>query len=202
MGVAKKNKRVQEAVALAAAAIKEGKLQLPKLGDKRKFGVDTSPKPFGTITRLNETPSHPSVTPGCPTFVERPRAPGRRKGPLTPPKPPLLVNDATYAVEQVISIIKEEDIDDCDEYDPVAIGEFGLQDLAKVFPLHFFILFYLFLDTHYLSPAYSSACLSFRQWWVRMKIIELRCGNYEDQVINLWKHVKGYNEVIKELQAH
>ena len=27
--------------ALVAVAIKEGKLQLPKPGDKRKFGVDT-----------------------------------------------------------------------------------------------------------------------------------------------------------------
>uniref|UniRef100_A0A7N2LHS7 Uncharacterized protein n=1 Tax=Quercus lobata TaxID=97700 RepID=A0A7N2LHS7_QUELO len=99
--------------------------------DKRKFGVDTSLKPFGTITRPKETPSHPLVTPGCLVFVERPRAPGRGKGPLTPPKPPLLINDATYIVERVMSIIKEEDIDDCDEYAPTAIGESRLHDLAK-----------------------------------------------------------------------
>ncbi|KAK9998088.1 hypothetical protein SO802_017691 [Lithocarpus litseifolius] len=83
--------------------------------------------------------------------VKRSRAPGRGKGPLTPPKPPLLVNNATYAVEQVMSIIKEEDIYDCDEYAPVAIGESRLHDLVKV--------------------------------------------------VNLRKHVKGNNEVIKELQG-
>ena len=42
VSVAKKNKRVQEAAALATIVIKEGKFQLPKPGDKRKFGVDTS----------------------------------------------------------------------------------------------------------------------------------------------------------------
>nr|POE53759.1 hypothetical protein CFP56_23299 [Quercus suber] len=31
-----------------------------------------------------------------------------------------------------MSIIKEEDIDDCDEYAPAAIGESGLHDLAKI----------------------------------------------------------------------
>lgn len=35
---------------------------------------------------------------------------------------------------------------------------------------------------------------------VRMKTLELRCGDYEDQVVNLWKHLKNNNEVIKELQ--
>nr|POF05074.1 hypothetical protein CFP56_35635 [Quercus suber] len=94
-----------------------------------------------------ETP-HPFETPGRPASVERPRALGRGKGPLTPPKPPLLVNDATYAVEQVMSIIKDEDIDDCDEYAPVAIRESGLHDLAKTM--------------------------------VRMKTLELRCGDYKD----------------------
>uniref|UniRef100_A0A7N2R4R3 Uncharacterized protein n=1 Tax=Quercus lobata TaxID=97700 RepID=A0A7N2R4R3_QUELO len=131
-GAAKKNKRVQEVTALAAAAIKEGKLQLSKPGDRRKFGVDTSPKPFGTITHPKETPSHPSMTPSRLASVECPRAPSRGKGPLTPPKPPLLINDATYAVEQVKSIIKEEDIDDCDKYAPTTIEESGLHDLAKV----------------------------------------------------------------------
>ena len=36
---------------------------------------------------------------------------------------------------------------------------------------------------------------------VGMKTIELRCGDYEDQMINLRKHVKNNNEVIKELQG-
>ena len=39
-----------------------------------------------------------------------------------------------------MSIIKEEEIDGCDKYAPTTIGEFGLHDLAKVFPLHFFFL--------------------------------------------------------------
>ena len=34
---------------------------------------------------------------------------------------------------------------------------------------------------------------------VRMKTLELRRGDYEDQVVNLQKCVKGNNEVIKEL---
>lgn len=42
MGAAKKNKKVQEAATLATVVIKKGKFQLPKPGDKRKFGVDTS----------------------------------------------------------------------------------------------------------------------------------------------------------------
>lgn len=79
------------------------------------------------------------MTLGLPASVERLRALGRGKGPLTPPKPPLLVNDATYVMEQVMSIIKEEDIDDCDEYDPGAIRESGLYEFVKVFPLHFFL---------------------------------------------------------------
>ena len=83
----------------------------------------------------------------------------REKGPFTPPKSPLLVNDATYAVKRVMSIIKEEDIDDCDKYAPIAIRESGLHDLAKVFPFH---LLFLFIDTHYSSPSYSFARLSFR----------------------------------------
>ena len=80
------------------------------------------------------------MTPGHLASVEHPRAPGRGKGPLTPPKPPLLINDATYAVERIMSIIKEEEIDGCDKYAPTTIGESGLHDLAKVFPLHFFFL--------------------------------------------------------------
>ena len=152
VGATKKNKRVQEVAALATATIKEGKLQLPKPSNKRKFGVDTSSKPFETITRPKETPSHPLMTPGCLAFVECPRAPGKGKGPLTPPKPPLLVNDATYAMEQVMSIIKEEDINDCDEFTPAAIGESGLHDLAKVLSSYFTSLFCL-----------SIICLSFIQ---------------------------------------
>nr|POE97689.1 hypothetical protein CFP56_06502 [Quercus suber] len=116
----------------AVVAIKEGKLQLPKLGDKRKFGVDTSSKPFGTITCLKETPSHPLVTPGLLASIKCLRAPGRGKGPLTAPKPPILVNDSTYDMEQVMSIIKEEDIDDCDEYAPGAIGESRLHEFVKI----------------------------------------------------------------------
>nr|POE91132.1 hypothetical protein CFP56_14581 [Quercus suber] len=131
VGAAKKNKRVQKADALATVAIEEGKLQLPMPCHKRKFDVDTSPKPFGTITRPRKTPLHPFMTPSHLASVERHRVPSRGKGPFTPPKPPLLMNDATYVVEQVMSIIKEEDIDDCDEYATVAIGEFGLHDLAK-----------------------------------------------------------------------
>ena len=108
--------------------------------------MDTSPKPFSTISHLKET-LHPSETPSRPTLVERPRALGRGKGPFTPPKPPLLMNDATYAMEQVMSIIKEEDINDCDEYALTTIGESRLHDLAKVFPLHpsFFLFFFLTL---------------------------------------------------------
>ena len=101
--------------------------------------MDTSLKPFGTITCLKETTSQPSVPPGLLAFVDRSRAPGRGKGPITPPKPPLLVDDATYAVEQVMFIIKEGDIDDCDEYAPGAIGASGLHEFVKVFPLHFFL---------------------------------------------------------------
>nr|POE53760.1 hypothetical protein CFP56_23300 [Quercus suber] len=99
VGAAKKNKRVQKVAAFATATIKEGKLQLSKLGEKRKFAVDTFQKPSRTITCSKETPSHPLVTLGCLASVEHLRALGRGNGPLTPPKPPLLVNDATYAVE-------------------------------------------------------------------------------------------------------
>jgi len=160
VGAAKKNKKFQEAATLATVVIKKGKFQLPKPGDKRKFGVDTSQKPFGTITHSKETPIYPLVIPSRPAFVEHPRAPGRGKGPFTPPKPPLLLNDDIYAVERVMSIIKEEDINDCDEYAPTAFGESGLHDLAKVFLFHFFF----WVNTHYSSPSCSSARLSFRQW--------------------------------------
>ena len=114
--------------------------------------MDTSPKPFGTITHPKETPSHHSVTPGRPASTKHPRAPGREKGPLTPPKSPLLINDATYAMERVMSIIKEEDINDCDEFALTTIGESGLHDLAKVLSSYFTSLFCL-----------SIICLSFIQ---------------------------------------
>nr|POF18990.1 hypothetical protein CFP56_26422 [Quercus suber] len=162
----------------------------------RKFGVETSLKPFRTITRLKETPSHPSMTLGHPASIECPRAPGKGKGPFIPPKPPLLVNDATYAVEQVISIIKEEDINDCDEFTPIAIGESGCIILPRYCPLTslpFFV--YLFSAFH----LFNSLCAF--QAMVRMKTFELRCGDYEDQMVNLWKRVKNNNEVIKELQG-
>ena len=72
-----------------------------------------------------------------------------------------------------MSIIKEEDINDCDEYAFTAIGESGLHDLAKVFPFHFFFSFFfifffifvfVFVNTHYSSLSCSFAYLSFRQW--------------------------------------
>ena len=75
-GAAKKNKRVQEAAALAEAAIKEGKRQLPKSSDKRKFSANTSLKPFGTITCPKETPPHPSMTPSHSALVKCPRVLG------------------------------------------------------------------------------------------------------------------------------
>uniref|UniRef100_A0A7N2LH96 Uncharacterized protein n=1 Tax=Quercus lobata TaxID=97700 RepID=A0A7N2LH96_QUELO len=50
---------------------KEGKLQLPTPGEKRKFIMDTSPKTFGTITRPKKTPNHPSSTPACLASIDR-----------------------------------------------------------------------------------------------------------------------------------
>uniref|UniRef100_A0A7N2MSK0 Uncharacterized protein n=1 Tax=Quercus lobata TaxID=97700 RepID=A0A7N2MSK0_QUELO len=130
VGTTKKNKKVQEVATLVAAAIKEGKLQLPKPGEKRKFSVDIFPKTFRTVTRLKETPNRPSVTLARSASIDRPR---------------------------------EEDIDDCDEYALASIGESGLHDLVKT--------------------------------------LELRCGDYEDQVVKLQNHLKSNNEVIKELQG-
>ena len=46
-GAAKKNKNVQKVVALAAIVIREGELQVPRPGEKRKFSVDTSPQILG-----------------------------------------------------------------------------------------------------------------------------------------------------------
>lgn len=39
-----------------------------------------------------------------------------------------------------MSIIKDKDINNCDEYALAVIGEFGLHNLAKAFPLHPFFL--------------------------------------------------------------
>ncbi|XP_030967464.1 uncharacterized protein LOC115987987 isoform X1 [Quercus lobata] len=164
---AKKNKNVQKVAALATSAIREGKLQLPTPGEKRKFIVDTSPKTFGTITRPKETPNHPSSTPACSASVDRLRVHDKGKGPFTPPKPPLLVQDASYAVEQALFIIKNEDIDDCDEYATSSIIVSELHDLIKAM--------------------------------VRMKILELRCKDYEDQVVALRKRLENNIEVIKGL---
>lgn len=38
------------------------------------------------------------------------------------------------------------------------------------------------------------------QAMARMKILELRCEDYEDQVVNLWNCLENNNEVIKGLQ--
>ena len=122
----KKHKNVQKATALAATTIREGKLQLPKPREKRKFSMDTSPHTFGTITHPKETPNHPSSTTTYPISLNHLRAPSRGKG------HPLLVHDASFAVKQALSIIREEDIDDCDEYTPTSIGESGLHDLTKL----------------------------------------------------------------------
>ncbi|KAL0004893.1 hypothetical protein SO802_012454 [Lithocarpus litseifolius] len=132
VGANKKHKNVQKAVALTATAIREGKLQLPGLGEKRKLSMDTSPQTFGTVTRPMETPNRPSSTITCPVSSNHPRAPGRGKGPFTPPlKPPLLVHNTFFAVKQALSIIREEDIDDCDEYALASTRESGLHDLTK-----------------------------------------------------------------------
>ena len=132
-GADKKQKNVQKVAALVATAIREGKLQLPGPGEKRKFFMDTSPQTFGTVTHPMKTSNCPSSSTTRPISSNHPRAPGRGKGPFTPPpKPPLLVHDASFAVKQTLSIIREEDIDDCDEYAPTSIREFGLHDLAKV----------------------------------------------------------------------
>lgn len=74
--------------------------------------MDTSPKTFGTVTRPKETPKCPSSTPARPASVDHLRVHDKENGHLTPPKPPLLIQDASYAVEQALSIIKKEDIDD------------------------------------------------------------------------------------------
>ena len=119
--------------------------------------------------------------------IKHPRAPGRGNGPFTPPKPPLLINDDTYAVERVMSIIKEEDINDCDEYASTAIGESGLHDLAKVFPFNFFFSFFFYFFyfcfcfcKYSLLIPFLLICLSVIQAMVRMKTLKLRCRDYED----------------------
>ena len=78
-GAAKKNKKVQKVVALAAIVIREGELQIPRPGEKRKFSVDIFPKTFRTVTRLKETPNRPSVTLARSASIDRPRVPGKGK---------------------------------------------------------------------------------------------------------------------------
>lgn len=89
--------------------------------------------------------------------VDRLRVHGKGKGPFTPPKPPLLIQDASYAVEQAFSIIKEEDIDNCDEYAPGSINESELQGLIKVLS---FSYPFARLSTICLFPNQLSTCLS------------------------------------------
>ena len=44
------------------------------------------------------------------------------------------------------SIVKKEDIDDCDEFAPASIGEAVFHDLAKVFTLSYFVNFLYIVD--------------------------------------------------------
>ena len=75
-GDAKKHKNVQEAAALATIVIREGKLQLPRLGEKRKFSLETSPQTFGTVTCLKETLNRPFVdTTFCTSYDSGPYSP-------------------------------------------------------------------------------------------------------------------------------
>ncbi|KAK9984321.1 hypothetical protein SO802_033846 [Lithocarpus litseifolius] len=155
-GAAKKNKNVQKVATLAVTAIREGKFQLPRPGEKRKFSMGISPQTFRTVTCPKETPNRPSSSITHPVSSNHSRASSRGKGPLTPPpKRPLLVHDASFAMKQALSIIRKEYIDDCDVYTLASIGEFGLHDLTKAM--------------------------------VRMKTLEMRCGDYEDQLVGFRK---------------
>lgn len=96
-------------------------------------------------------------------------------------------------MEQAFSIIKKEDIDNCDEYAAGSINESELQDLIKVlsfsYPSPVCLLFVFFL---------TNSLLAF-QAMLRMKILELRCEDFEDQVVDLRKHLENNIEVIKGL---
>nr|POE54690.1 hypothetical protein CFP56_25050 [Quercus suber] len=114
--------------------------------------MDTSPQTFGTVTRPMETPNRPSSTTTRPVSSNHPRAPSREKVPFTPPpKPPLLVHDASFAMKQALSIIREEeDIDDCDEHAPASIRESRLHDFAKVT-----LIFFQFIRLFSIRPLLS-----------------------------------------------
>ena len=68
---------------------------------------------------------------------------------LIPLKPRLLLEDASYAMEQVSSIVKKENIGDCDEFAPTSIEEAVFHDLAKVLlpiTLSYFVTFLYIVD--------------------------------------------------------
>ena len=52
----------------------------------------------------------------------------------------------------------------------------------------------------YYSSFFLKNSLFIFQEMVRMKTLELRYEDYEDQVVSLQKHLKNNNKVIKELQ--
>ena len=148
VGANKKHKNVQKAAVLAAIVIRERKLQLPEPREKRKFFVDTSPQTFGIVTRPMETPNRPSSTTIRSISSNHLRAPSRGKGPFTPPpKPLLLVHDTSFVEKQALSIIREEDIDDYDEYVPNSIKESGLHDFTKVT-----LIFFQFIRSFSICP--------------------------------------------------
>ena len=55
-----------------------------------------------------------------------------RKGPITPDPVQRLVTHKHYAMETVISIIKETNLDPCGEHSSEDLGVLGLYDLSRV----------------------------------------------------------------------
>ena len=58
------------------------------------------------------------------------------KGPIVPGPVQRLVTHKDYTIEMVTSIIKEMDLDPCDEHSSEDLGVSGLYDLSRVCPHH------------------------------------------------------------------
>ena len=67
-----------------------------------------------------------------------------------------LVSHKDYTVEMVNSVIKDTDMDECDEHATKDLGVSGLFDLARV-SIHrvYFSFFFLFLFFFLFSPYYN-----------------------------------------------
>ena len=96
--------------------------------------------------------------------------------------------------KQLLSIIKDDNYEDLENYATKAMGETGLFNLAQVclsFPFFYFVLFL----------SHSNLCFLFLQWVLMMKSLMNRCASHEMVVSRLREKVEAKEMKHRELTA-